>query len=72
MPMNKNSTLVFLVKNFQPAIQPEVDKCENYFDEVEGADNVPSEETINKILGFARSYDVVETKNTGHIEMILN
>ncbi len=72
MPMNKNSTLVFLVRNFQPVKQPDVDEFENYFEEMESAENVPSEKTINNILGFARSYDVMETKSTGHIDVILN
>jgi len=32
----------------------------------------PSEESVKNILDFARSYDVLETKATGYVEMILN
>lgn len=32
----------------------------------------PSEKSIKNILDFARSYDVVETKSTGCVEIILN
>lgn len=32
----------------------------------------PSGQTIKNILDFAQSYDIVETKSTGYVEMILN
>ena len=32
----------------------------------------PSEQTVNNILNFARSYEVLETESTGDVEMILN
>jgi hypothetical protein len=32
----------------------------------------PSKEIINNILNFSRSYDAVETRSTGYVEMNLN
>ena len=32
----------------------------------------PSEQSIENILNFALSYEVLETQNAGYVEMILN
>lgn len=72
MPMGKFSTLIYLVNNI------EGDKCELHSNEDYSVDNVPvmdfepSERSIKNILDFARSYEVLESESTGHVEMILN
>ena len=75
MPMMKNSTL-FIVKkfNYQSVERPEVGKTKADSDliEMESAVAEPSARTIRNIMDFARSYNVCETKTTGHVEMILN
>jgi hypothetical protein len=32
----------------------------------------PRESTVNRILNFARSYEIIKTKNAGVVEMNLN
>ncbi len=60
--MVKNSTLIYFVNDIQ---------C-NFEEETKEMDYEPSEKTVNNIMNFARSYDVMETKYTGDVEMILN
>ncbi len=70
--MKKHSTLIYFVNNFQANLSAsnEVDQViENSLSKM---DFEPSERSIKNILDFARSYDVLETQNTGHVEMILN
>lgn len=70
--MKKHSTLIYLVNNFQTgeATQNRVDDViENSLTAMEFE---PSESSIENILNFARSYEVIETESTGQIEMILN
>ena len=73
--MRKKSTLIYFVNS----LQADLTNCENDFsavfnrprftvnDEVSPADNV-----VDEILNFARIYEVLETKVTGHTELILN
>lgn len=73
--MKKNSTLIYFVNNFQPdqtASKQQFDKGDDYLFKAEDAEMAPSDETINNILGFARSYEVMETKKNGPVEMNLN
>ncbi len=60
--MVKNSTLIYFVNDIQ----------RNFEEETKEMDYEPSEKTVNNIMNFARSYDVMETKYTGDVEMILN
>jgi hypothetical protein len=70
--MKKNSTLIYFVNNFNS------EKKSWY--QIENADTDlltamefnPSEQSIKNIMNFARSYEVLETENTGQVEMILN
>ena len=73
MPMKKVSTLIYFVNSFQAD--------SDLFDEEDLGDTLremekpevgPSEQSIDDIMNFARSYEVLETEETGHVEMILN
>jgi hypothetical protein len=75
--MTKNSTLIYFIKNFQA----DLDNYENGFSgntiqsELTGINTIskgPSERTIENILNFARIYEVVNTRNAGCTELILN
>lgn len=76
MPMKKNSTLIYFVNRFnfdselnefgsQSQVNGTLAKMEN-------DKEMPSDRIIQNILNFARSYEVLETKETGYVEMILN
>jgi hypothetical protein len=72
LPMKKHSTLIYLVNCFQTE-----EKTQNRFDDVIGKpltamEFEPSERSIENILNFARSYEVLETESTGYAEMNLN
>ena len=72
LPMKKHSTLIYLVNNFQAeeAAPNRVDYViENSLTTMEFE---PSERSIENILNFARSYEVLETDSTGYVEMNLN
>ena len=72
LPMKKHSTLIYLVNNFQTeeTTQNRVDDViENSLTTMEFE---PSERSIENILNFARSYEVLETDSTGYVEMNLN
>ena len=74
--MKKRSTLTYLVKKVQfPQEMPDhpVVRCnEMERPVVENINQTPSKKSIQRILDFARAYDVVLTKATGHVELILN
>ena len=70
--MNKKSTLIYIVNGTQAedTTQNRVDDAiEKSLTEMEFE---PSERSIENILNFARSYEVLDTESTGHVEMILN
>lgn len=72
LPMNKKSTLIYIVNEVQAEdiTQSRVDDAiEKSLTEMEFE---PSERSIKNILNFARSYEVLDTESTGHVEMILN
>ena len=72
-PMNKISTLIYFVNKFQAsAAHFEKGVLNAISNGMEESDVGPSEQTIENILNFARSYEVVETEETGYIEMNLN
>ena len=76
MPMIKNSTLIYFVNSFQLDVESthfdSVRKIDESFLEEMEETPLPSEETIERILDFARSYEVLETEKAGYVEMNLN
>ncbi|MEE4284963.1 MAG: hypothetical protein V2I31_02405 [Mariniphaga sp.] len=75
MPMMKNSTLFFLKKfNCSSVHVSELSekKTGKSSEEMKSAGFNPSALAIRKILDYASAYNVMETKATGHTEMILN
>jgi hypothetical protein len=76
MPMKKKSTLLFVVKkiNYQSECEPDFSamNSDSYSEKMKSAEFSPSARTIQRILDFARSYDVLETETAGQVEMNLN
>lgn len=71
--MQKISTLIYRINSFQSDCDDlKNTEVENVIGTVKKTTNGPSEKSIKNILDFARSYDVLETKSTGYVEMILN
>ena len=70
--MKRNSTLIYLVKIFQS--NKSKINCIDYIieNELTAMEFNPSERSIENILNFARSYEVLETKSSGYVEMNLN
>ena len=77
MPMRNNSTLIYFVNYFQNdlnVIHPDDSDVtlESILPTMENVPVAPSEKCIERILDFARSYEVLETENAGYVEMNLN
>ncbi len=74
MPMNNVSTLIYFVNNFQTDSEYFEEESLNttFMTKMENSEVGPSEQSIENIMDFARSYEVLETKETGYVEMILN
>ena len=73
--MKKNSTLFYLINRFQKdsySKKKKIESLETIYDKAECAKMAPSRQTINNILGFAKSYEVMETERSGSVEMVLN
>lgn len=73
----RNSTLLYFVNHFSSEldsflVEPENDIPENNLAEMDNTEILPSERTIENILNFARSYEVLKTEETGYVEMNLN
>ena len=71
--MHEISTLIYCINSFD-CKRETVSETESVkvFDTAENVKMEPSEAAIKNILDFARSFDVIETKSTGYVEMILN
>ncbi len=71
--MKKNSTLIYFVNNFktEKKTQKRVDS-ESDDALLAKMDFGPSEHSIENILNFARSYEVLKTESSGYVEMNLN
>jgi hypothetical protein len=71
--MKNDFTLLYFVNSFRAKKKS---TCNLVDDVVEnsltGMVFEPSKRSIKNILDFARSYEVIETKKSGHIEMNLN
>ena len=76
MPMKKFSTLIFIFKkiysNFNSESEFSIKMLENDLTEMENAGISPSPETVQRIIDFARTYDVIDTVSAGQVEMNLN
>ncbi len=74
--MKKKSTLIYFVKQFNSDSESILFGTDDQFERdlawMEQSEKLPSDRTIQNILDFARSYEVVETEETGYVEMILN
>ena len=75
--MTKKSTLIYFVNNFQVDLESTLLETiqkneESFLTKMEDDTPLPSDETIESILNFARSYEVLETEETGFVEMNLN
>ncbi|MCF6333725.1 MAG: hypothetical protein L3J11_10620 [Draconibacterium sp.] len=69
--MKKHSTLIYLVNSFRAeSTQNNVDDA--FENSLTATKFEPSGYSIKNILDFARSYEVLITESTGHVEMILN
>ena len=75
VPMRNYSTLIYFVNSFQSESN-QVNLVEavinSFLATTPVADKTPSERSIENILNFARSYEVLETENAGYMEMNLN
>lgn len=70
--MRKISTLTYIIKTYQNEIKKEEFFSEEIFNSFNDEIYEPAPESIDAIMNFARSYDVMETKSTGNIELSLN
>ena len=74
--MRKKSTLIYFVKQFNSDSESTSfgndDQVERALAKMGQDERLPSDRTIKKILDFARSYEVIKTRETGYVEMILN
>jgi len=73
--MEKSSTLIYLINRFQKKLDSSIKVVvsnDDVFEKAENAEMAPSQRTINNILDFAKSYEVMETQNNGFVEMVLN
>ena len=74
--MMKKSTLMYFVKQFNSDSESisfdTDDQFERTLARMEQDEIMPSDRTIQNILDFARSYEVLKTEETGYVEMILN
>ena len=75
--MRSNSTLVYFINYFQNDLNKiHLDNSDGEIESIltvmENAGIAPSNQCVDKILDFARSYEVLETENAGYVEMMLN
>lgn len=77
VPMEKISTLIFLVNQIQSDINlsgvirypdPESESA----DQKTGNNFAPPERALKRIFDFARAYEVTDTQTVGKVEWIMN
>jgi len=69
MPMDQKSTLFFLVNKFEECFNELAEEERN----MEMSESYsPSSGTVDKIIAFARSYDVISTNSMDVIDLYLN
>jgi len=75
LPMMNYSTLIYLVNSFQSEINgdyPIEINVNGSQKTMSDTKHEPSDQIIENILNFARSYEVCKTEKAGYVEMILN
>jgi hypothetical protein len=75
LPMMNYSTLIYLVNSFQSEIKndyPFEININSAQETMSDTKHEPSDQIIENILNFARSYEVCKTEKAGYVEMILN
>ena len=76
MPMKNSSTFIYFVKSFFAQSDSDFGSMNSSSEKsLAGMDSTgftPSKRSIQTILDFAHSYDVVETETAGQIEMNYN
>ncbi|QGY45518.1 hypothetical protein GM418_18130 [Maribellus comscasis] len=71
--MKEISTLIYFVSNFQADSEnSERESLDLTLTRMEKSEVGPSERTIENIMNFARSYEVLESEEAGFVEMNLN
>ncbi|MDX9880900.1 MAG: hypothetical protein RBS73_02465 [Prolixibacteraceae bacterium] len=70
--MRKISTLNYIIRTYQNDRQKEEFLSDKIFSSFNDEMYEPAPESIEAILNFARSYDVMETRSAGKIEMNFN
>ncbi|HBL76860.1 MAG: hypothetical protein A2W90_22880 [Bacteroidetes bacterium GWF2_42_66] len=70
--MRKISTLTYFIKTYQQNGQKNEFLSEEIFNGFNDDMYEPAPESINAILRFARSYEVLESNSAGNIELNLN
>lgn len=75
MPMKNSSTFIYFVKNFLGQSDSDFGNMNRSSEKkLTGMESgfMPSKRSVQTILDFAHSYDVLETKTAGQIEMNYN
>lgn len=72
MPMRKISTLNYIIKTYQNNEKKEDFLSNDIFNCFNEESYEPSLQSVNSILDFARSYQVLNSANAGIIELNLN
>jgi hypothetical protein len=75
MPMKNDFTFIFFLNEIWFKPPADIIPSDELFDS-DLAENVewfsPSQNTVRRIIDFACSYDVVDTKSSGQVELTLN
>jgi len=78
MPMSKFSTLNYLINSYNAGkkkntfFQIADNDFENYSYDFDQTEFEPSKSSIDAILNFAAQYEVLQSRETGNIELNLN
>ncbi len=75
LPMRNYSTLIYLVNSFQSEFNQNslIETSINGNSEMMSKkEEGPSDQTIENILNFSRSYEVCKTEKAGYVELNLN
>ncbi|MGE5395758.1 MAG: hypothetical protein ACM3P1_13530 [Candidatus Saccharibacteria bacterium] len=79
MPMNKISTLNYLINSYKAGVaeaklyrEYPVEDCEESILKRNYTEYEPSQHSIDAILNFASQYEVMPSRNTGPVELNLN
>jgi len=70
--MRKISTLTYIIKTYGNNVSKEELFCDEFFSGLNDDRYEPASESIDAILSFAQSYDVMKAQSTGNIEINLN